>query len=169
MAQLTVPPLTQCEKALDAAMAPLMKMLMWARTGTFKEAPQQTHGWNNLKLPPERLASFDPELFVSHAGDPDAPPVGLGGMAYIHALTKWRGYIVITPEDPEGGWHIGWTCPYVTGISRIRLTTPARVTLSPGPAAFFGVSAQQGTQVGVREIGRGVLGRIGEFSRLPLL
>jgi hypothetical protein len=146
-----------------------MRLLLRLTTGAADEAPQQTHFWNNTKFPPERLKDFDQELFVRCEGVPDAPPVGLCGMGYIHAFTKWRQYAAISPERPEEGWHIGWTNEHVSGVSRIRLTTPVRVTLGPGPNAFFGVASKDGAQRKVTEIGRGVLGHGGPLSKLPLL
>lgn len=167
MAHLLVPPLGRLAQLADAAMMPLMYLL----SGTLRESPQQTHKWNNLKFHPDRLAHFDLSGFVRYPGLSQCSRMRRAGLPLFHMpiLGGWKRYVVLTPKRPAQGWHIGWTCEDVTGVSRINLTTAVRVLLGPNPVSFFGITQADGTQLTITELGRGTIGRGGEFAHLPLL
>jgi len=135
-----------------------MVPVMYFVAGTLREKPQQTHKWNNKKLSRKEANSLDASLMTSVAGVPCKIKKQGGILFHIPIIGGWREYVVLTPRRPEDGWHVGWHNEEVTGVSRIRLTTPVRLLVGPNDISFFGISST-GEQIHISEIG---CGRVGE-------
>jgi hypothetical protein len=147
-----------------------MVPLMYLAAGTRKEAPQQTHFWNNTKLTYEVVRNLDQEMTVRCSGirgEANVPAL----FAHIPILGGWRNYVVIAPvENPnETTWHIGWNTVRVMGVSRIEVKGAVRVLVGPLYTSFFGINAANGQQIAIREVRRGKIGDKGEYCKVPLL
>jgi hypothetical protein len=166
MGVIVVEPLRWWEHALDACFDPVMRCL----AGTFSEAPQMTHFWNNKKLSQGDVQDLNDSCMVYAEGVCMAKPRRWGVIPIFHMpiFGGWRDYIVIAPEAHQKRWYVGWICTDVVGISRVELAGPVRVLLGAAPVTFFGVDVH-GYQIHVRHAGRGVIGEGGSFSQLPLL
>lgn len=163
---ITVSPLPRWARTLDTLMIPLMYLL----AGTFKDAPQQTHRWNNKKLALEEVTWLDPEHVVHHPGIPDEKAPWLFRylpLFHIPIFGGWKQYLVISPTSTRE-WRIGWITDHVCGVTRLSLKGPVRVLLGPSPVQFFGMD-MDGRQITVREIGRGRVGQPSEYRKVPLL
>lgn len=158
-------PLSRLERIADTLMVPIMYVL----AGTFKEAPQQTHRWNNKKLSRSNVQHLNTAHCVVNLGIPGEAIRWFGKVPRFHIpiLGGWRKYLVLEPEV-NGVWHVGWICHDVIGVTRIELVGPVRLLLGPKPVTFFGVDAE-GYQIPLREIGSGIVGKGGLFSKVPLL
>lgn len=156
-------PLSRLEKAANAAMHPLMRMLMEIN-GTPDEAPQLTHWWNNKKIVLPEVEKFISRHSVSVVGDPAAWRLP-GGLRHF-PLIGWQRYVVLQPRNWTATWFVGWITTDVIGLSRIPIIGPARVLRGPDGAFFFGVDAA-GRQVAVEEVGHGKLGD-SRFPTIPL-
>lgn len=163
---IQIPPLRWWEKVLDVVFIPLMYLV----SGTFTEAPQRTHLWNNIKLRVADVGYFDSKHMVFVKGV-KATSRWLGSIPIFHLpiLGGWRKYIVLQPtEDLTRAWHIGWIAGDVVGVSRIPLRGPVRVLRGPGDVRFFACT-NEGVQMKVVCIGCGVVGEGGEYKKVPLL
>lgn len=163
-ARLEVPPLGWVAKLADTAMIPLMYLL----SGTLRESPQCTHKWNNLKISNGMLDKFDKNLMVHANLSPNSMKSHYGFLFHVPILGGWREYVVIEPIVNEN-WYIGWISGLVGGVSRINLFGPTRVLRGPSDTLFFGINAETGEQLPLRQIGSGCTGDRGQFSRIRLL
>ncbi|HLP43765.1 MAG TPA: hypothetical protein VK145_00615 [Candidatus Nanoarchaeia archaeon] len=163
---ISVRPLGRIAKLADRVMVPLM----YLAAGTRKEAPQQTHFWNNHKLTYGAIRGLNQEMVVNCngiKGEADVPAL----FAHIPILGGWRNYVVIAPvKNPlETSWYIGWNTVRVKGVSRIPITGAVRVLLGPIHTSFFGINAADNQQIAIREVRRGKIGNKTEYSHIPLL
>lgn len=156
-------PLNRLEKVSDAAMYPLMRVLM-ELNGTPEESPQLTHRWNNKKLNTDEVKHLNPDMMVRIAGDRSAwyLPSGLRHFPVI----GWQRYVVLRPKNWTANWFVGWITPDVFGISRIPIDGQVKVLRGTDGAFFFAVDAA-GRQVAVEKVGRGKLGD-GKFPTISL-
>lgn len=156
----------------DALMTPIMYLL----SGTFYEAPQRTHVWNNQKLSPEQVTSWlIRNLAVSVGSNPRASkPKVLGILPYLHMpiLGGWRDYVVLECllSEEDYPWHVGWFVDGgVAGVSLVPLRGRfVRLLVGPAPTTFFALMPD-GEQVKLVQAGEGVIGHHGQFRDVPLL
>lgn len=143
---------------------------MYIVSGTFREAPQQTHRWNNLRLNPSQVDGLvdDMKVFCSGARFAKIGWKFKIPLFHIPIFGGWKDYVVLQPDDDNQHWHIGWLTCDIVGISRIRVRGPIRVLLGPEDVSFFGVSAD-GDQIKLREVARGRIGNGGHYAKTPLL
>jgi len=163
---IQIPSLRWWEKVLDVLFVPLMYLV----SGTFKETPQRTHRWNNMKLRVADVRYFDQKEMIYVPGV-KATSRWLGMMPLFHLpiLGGWRKYIVLQPtEDQIHPWHIGWIAGDVVGVSRIPLRGPVRVLRGPGDVRFFACT-KEGEQIDFVLTGTGTIGEGGEYKKVPLL
>jgi hypothetical protein len=82
----------------DALMYPLMILLQ----GTWKESPQRTHRWNNLKLRSADIHHLEDTQMVSIAGSTINKQRWLLGLPLFHMpiIGGWNRYLVLTPVIP---------------------------------------------------------------------
>ncbi len=157
--------LSQCA---DLAMLPLMYLLQ----GTLREVPQRTHRWNNVKFPVQDLAHLQSDLLVTVPGDVQAVRRWWGPLPIFHIpmFGGWSKFAVIEPKTPVSDvWYIGWIAgDTVAGVSQIPLLSQVRLLVGPGPAQFFGLTAN-GDQISVHVVGHGRIRQSGKFAKVPLL
>lgn len=163
--RIIVEPLNRKELLLDSLMVPLMYLI----SGTIREEPQKTHRWNNTRLSDEALEYLNPDRMVHSDGAPEAIKPGKVNF-HIPIINGWKKYVVVLPYDnKESHWHVGWIAPgHSQAVSRIPLTTAARVLIGPGPCKWFAVSPS-GLQLNLRQIAEGQIGDCGDYRNLPLL
>lgn len=149
----------------DACMKPIMLLV----SGALKEAPQETHFWNNHKLPAELLAWLWREKMVKVVGIPDVPPAYLGPVPRMHLpiFGGWKDYVAleVTKDIP---WYVGWRTARVCGISRIPVTGHRIRCLVGGEDTEFFALTAAGHQLTVRLLLRGIVGDGGPFCQVPL-
>lgn len=164
MPSFNIRPLSRLEQTANAAMYPLMRMLMEVN-GTPDEHPQLTHFWDNKKIRNEadEVSSIGS---VKVPGDSDAWP--LPGFARHLPIIGWQRYVVLQPKSISVPWHLGWKTASVVGYSRIEIHGPARALIGPKETEFFGLD-EFGRQIPIRIAGFGKLGRDPENFQIPLL
>lgn len=181
MPKIIVRPLGWPERTLDSVAN--------AATRIVTGYAQRTHAWNNDTYPPGTL-TIDESLCVLVEGIPGTGPRWLWGIPLFHMpgladmiaaighrlgkvenpdVYAWRSYSVIAPACPNRGWHTLWKAGDATGVSRITLTTPARLLTGPGDCVHGGIDGATNSQIRVCKVGEGRLGTPGEFDHLPLL
>jgi hypothetical protein len=152
---------------LDLILVPFM----YLAAGTFSEAPQQTHRWNYTKFRPkyvrERLRGSRAIRICGVSTECD-PWWHFIPRFHIPIFGGWRHYVVLTPRDHIGAWHVGWWTRKGSAISRIPLHGPVRMLRGPKDTWFFAVD-KDGNQLVIDSLGTDMVGSGGEFSRLPLL
>ena len=92
---MKIEPQNTLSKVADMLMLPVMYVLQ----GTFKEMPQQTHRWNNLKFPLTELAYLRSEAMVTVSGDSTAVRRWWGPLPIFHIplLGGWSKFVVLEP------------------------------------------------------------------------
>jgi hypothetical protein len=146
-------------------MSPVMLLL----SGALKEAPQETHFWNNQKLRLEELAWLDRGQLAVCEGIPGAVPAWQYGLPMMHlpAFGGWRDYVVLEVTK-DVVWYLGWRTARVCGVSLIPIVgNRVRALLGGDETEFFAVS-REGVQLSLRTVWVDVLGSGGPFCRLPL-
>lgn len=163
--KLYVRPLRLLARFADTLMVPVM----YALSGTFLEAPQRTHFWNNAKLRPADVAHLDQAMMV-HAGGIKEASRRISPLFHAPVLGGWRDYVVLTPlRSDERQWHVGWIADDVIGVSQLRITGKVRMLIGRGDVSFFGIDAQAYEQIKVLRVSFGRIGDGGSFRRVPLL
>lgn len=166
--KITVRPLTLLERLGDILMTPLMYVI----NGTFRETPQRTHRWNNVRnIPAADIAHFDRNSMIHSPGNPQARLLRHRLLIHITILGSWRDYIVLKPIPgihSDQPWFIGWIHGDYFGYSRIPLYQPVRILVGSDPVTFFGITSL-GDQISLQKIGEGEIGKGGPFACLPLL
>lgn len=146
-------------------MVPVMYLLQ----GTFREVPQRTHVWNNVRW---QANWYHQPWFLTFDGDPEAAPPRVFGFIprfHMRIFGGWKKFVVLEPVQPIVDWHVGWSCPVNgDGLSLITISRRVRVTIGPGAVRFFGLD-QAGKQIELRCVGEGRIGAAGEFAKVPLL
>ncbi|OGD32372.1 hypothetical protein A3C91_04950 [Candidatus Azambacteria bacterium RIFCSPHIGHO2_02_FULL_52_12] len=168
MQKIHVQPLGWLARLADIGIMPLMYLI----SRTFKEAPQQTHFWNNTKLKSYAVEYLAKECMVRCDGVPASTRWHGIPIFHIPIFGGWKDYIVLEPSDParvSQEWYVGWITDDVIGISRIILRGPVRLLLGPCPVSFFGINAEKGKQLAVHKIGDGRIGNGGPHAQTPLL
>ena len=116
---MKIEPQNTLSKVADMLMLPVMYVLQ----GTFKEMPQQTHRWNNLKFPLTELAYLRSEAMVTVSGDSTAVRRWWGPLPIFHIplLGGWSKFVVLEPIKPVvEGWYVGWIAgDAIAGVSQI--------------------------------------------------
>jgi hypothetical protein len=136
------------------------------------EAIQRTHPWNNHHLNEHDVSHLDRSMMVKHHGDPRARRAWLFGFIpvfHFACFGGWKGYLVIAPRDRTNEeWYPGWIASgHAIGVSRLPLTGSVKLLIGPGACQFFGITAN-GTQIALRVVGRGRLGKGGPWRWIPL-
>lgn len=165
--KIHVEPLGRLAHFADVLMIPIM----YIASGTFREAPQRTHRWNNTKLDPQEVKHLRDEMKVFCDGvSSEAQARFVFGIPVFHIpiVGGWKEYVVLQPSDVNEKWHVGWIPPDEPGVSRLTVCGPARVLLGPGAVSFFGVDTE-GNQIPIHEIARGRIGDNGPYANVPLL
>ncbi len=149
----------------------LMVPVMYLVSGTLREAPQETHRWNNRRLKPCEMAGLEQSQMVHCAGRDDPHAVRSPGLVLFHIplLGGWRNYVVLRPEKPRGNWYAGYQTGNGAGISCLPIMGPVRVLIGSGDVSFFGIDAASGEQLPLKEIGMGRIGEGGPFAKIRLL
>jgi len=144
---------------------PLMKWL----AGTWDEAPQETHRWNNMRLSHDEVSYLREASMVAAAGDPHAKPRWLKGIPLFHIprFGGWRKYVTLGPKTYGGIWYVGWITDDAIGVSRIPTRGLVRVLAGPGPVRWFGVT-EIGEQLPISYRGSSYIGDGGPYAQLPL-
>lgn len=153
----------------DMLMLPTMYLLQ----GTVTELPQRTHRWNNDRYIDDETISYIKTLpLVDFTGVPSEEKLWLGFIPRFHMpiFGGWRTFVVLSPRYNLKPWFVGWVSldSKEAGISRIPLKGAVRMTLGPGPVAFFGIT-QSGTPLQLIKVEVGRIGQAGKFYRVPLL
>jgi hypothetical protein len=169
MPHLKVKPLSALARLADWLMIPIM----YGTAGTFNEAPQRTHRWNNIKLKAEEIDWLNPVGIVKCDGIGkkhwyEKLPL-LYILFHLPAFGGWRDYVVLRPLHTTGAWYVGWRAGDCAGVSRIPLMGDVRMLLGSGDVEFFGIDAETGVQRAIQEVGRGQCGKGGPFALTPLL
>ena len=160
--KINVKPLGRFARLADAFMTPVM----YALSGTLREAPQQTHRWNNMGLKPNQIRYLKPGQMVHASGS-------LGALRRIKPLFHapifggWRDYVVVQAESYAREWYVGWMAGDAIGISKIPIRGKVRVLRGPKPCTFFGLRPD-GSQVRIVQVGCGRIGRGGPYAKVPL-
>jgi hypothetical protein len=164
--KIIVRPLGVFARFLDIIMVPCMYIV----SGTYKEAPQQTHVWNNTKLSLGETTFLRKSDMVFCEGKPYAIKRmwALDVRFHIPIMGGWRDYIVVSPASHES-WHIGWVSADTASVSRIKVTGPIRMLLSSESISFFAISSRNGGQILLKKSGTGCIGDNGPYCHLPLL
>lgn len=144
---------------------------MYLAAGTFREAPQRTHRWNYRTLSCGEAMALDPSFCATSMGDQAAVRRYRFGFPVFHmpVLGGWRHYAVVAPELLHENWHVGWVTEDANGVSRIPLTTPARLLIGPEPVRFFGVRVSDNRQLPVKILAIDAIGTQGPYSKYLLL
>lgn len=164
--KLVVKPVGILARLADTLMVPVMFLV----SGTWSEAPQETHFWNNRRLKPSEAESLDPSIMARCAGKYD-PSVMQGRwlfLFHIPLLGGWRNYVVLKPIEPRGNWYVGYLTGDLAKISRIPIAGPARMLIGSGDVSFFAIDAASGEQMPLTEIGVGRIGKGGPFAKVRL-
>lgn len=150
----------------DWCMLPVMYLLQMK----FDEVPQQTHRWNNTKLPAMAIRDFDASDFVTVQGDTTARRRWLGPIPLFHMpiFGGWDEFVVLAPKVAQAEWYVGWLPFDTIGVSQIPLNDRVRVLVGPRPVQFFGVDAH-GYQIPLEIVGTGTVRNAGAFKKVPLL
>ena len=166
MTKVPIRPQSLLSKIADYLMLPVMYLVQL----NLREVPQRTHFWNNIKLKSDSIKDFDHELLVSAGADKDAKERWWGPIPVFHIpiLGGWDEFVVLEPVEPQIEWYVGWIPFDTIGLSQIKLTGPVRLLIGPRQVNFFGVN-KFGQQIAIKQIGKGVMGKAGEYSRIPLL
>jgi hypothetical protein len=160
---MRVKPLGPVARWIDAKLEPLMRFV----SGAPDEAPQQTHNWNRTPLSVEQAQRLQPGLMLQYEGNKDGMQGRRVIMHHVPILGGWRKYVVVKPPR-EGTWYLGWQTWEFTQVSRISLTTPARILVSSDDMKLFALDAE-GRQIALEHIGEGQIGQGGPYAQLPLL
>lgn len=158
--KIQIKPRSTFTKVIDSLMIPLMYLI----SGTFKEKPQQTHKWNIQKLSKEEAGQLDESLKIKVKGVPSFIGKHWGILFHFPIFGGWRHYTVLQPENPEGGYYVGWG----TEVSKILLFEAVRLLNGP-EGAYFHAFNKSGEQIKLVRIGEGKVGNNSYFSKLPLL
>lgn len=164
---ITLKKQSRLSRLSDVLMIPVMYLLQ----GTVRESPQVTHYWNNVKFPATTFRHLDSEAMVSVSADVKAVPRWLLLLPIFHMpiLGGWKRFVVIEPVVPQDCWYVGWVPGDTAGVSQIKLTGgPVRLLQGGSHVFFFGIN-EHGEQIQIRQIGEGVVGKAGVFSKVPLL
>lgn len=162
---INIKPLGFIERLIDFLFIPIMYVV----AGNFMEKPQQTHLWNRKKLSLEEVDSLDQSLSTVVHGVVTKVERHGGVRFHMPIIGGWRDYVVLSPENPLEGWYVGWHTSDNSGVSRIKLSTPVRMLISPSDINFFAFS-NDGGQISIKEIGRGKVGDGSDYSKkYPLL
>jgi hypothetical protein len=148
----------------------LMLPLMYILQGNVREVPQRTHRWNNQKLSASALRHLKADAMVHTTADRTALRRWWGPLPIFHMpiLGGWKRFIVIAPKVPQDVWYIGWVVGDTAGLSNIKLRGSVRLLHGPSTADFFGVN-EHGEQIEVVSIGDGMIGKAGQYRKVPLL
>lgn len=153
------------KRFLDWCLVPIMYLLQ----GNFREIPQRTHFWNNVRW---RADWYHQPWFLSFSGDPTAVaarPLGFIPRFHMRIFGGWTKFVVLEPVEPIVDWHVGWSCDvHGSGLSLVTIDRRVRMTIGPGPVKFFGLD-RNGKQIELRCVGEGRIGSAGEFAEIPLL
>ncbi len=166
--RLVIQPLGRGAKIADTLMWPIMYVLYM-----FEPAPQRTHFWNNQKLLAGEASFLREGGMLYYEGIPTAAARfnwRIIPIFHMPIFGGWRDYVVLEPRAKlrRETWHIGWiAADGCTGVSQIPLDGPVRVLLGRDPVRFFGL-AEDGSQISIKEIGRGRIGDHGPFRNVPL-
>lgn len=158
------------QSKLSAAGDLLMLPIMYLLQGNFREIPQRTHRWNNVKLSAAQVKDFDASKVETVAGDENAHKRWLGFIPLFHMpiFGGWKKFVVLQPKEHHGHWYIGWLVDDAFGVSQIPVVGKVRLGIGPIQAQYFGVD-QEGKQIDIDIVGYGSIGDAGEFAKTPLL
>lgn len=150
----------------DYAMLPIMYVLQ----GNFRESPQRTHRWNNLHLSNRDIDHLSADKIETVAADKESTSWWIGPIPHFHMpiFGGWNKFVIIEPKVPQKIWFVGWVLSDTCGISKIPLTSKVRLGIGPLPLQFFGVDFE-GRQIDIDIVGYGMIGKAGEFAKVPLL
>ncbi len=166
--RLEIQPLGRGAKIADTLMWPLMWILC-----VCEPAPQRTHFWNNQKIHADEVAFLqEADMLLLFEGIPTATRRWLGKIPIFHMplFGGWRDYVVVEPQAKlrRETWYVGWIASDdCAGISQIPLKGPVRVLIGKNPVRFFGLT-EDGSQIRIKEVGRGRIGDRGPFRNVPL-
>lgn len=164
---MKIKPLQWYEKGMDLILLPIMYLIAWI-SGGFKESPQWTHRWNNIRITSEDIQT---SLMAFTKGIPGQMKLDHWWkriLFHIPFLGGWRHYVVVTPENPEEGWYAGWHNEFITGASRILCHEPVRLLVGSESIYFMGFD-NQGNQIPVKIIDKGKIGVVGPHTSTTLL
>lgn len=149
--RIYVKPLPLWARIADALMVPVMYLV----SGTFREAPQRTHRWNNTHLPESNVECLEKDKMVFCLGIASGKKEFSNNSLICHCpiFGVWRNYVVVQLIPAGSVWHIGWMNKEVFGVSRINLNGPVRVLVGPNNTFFFGVDGR-GEQILIQEVAR---------------
>ena len=153
----------------DYLMMPLMYMLQ----GTLKEVPQRTHRWNNFKVRSnsDRFKILRDFYFIAFVGDKNATKRWFGIIPIFHMpiFGGWKRFVVLEPANHTEPWFVGWAANQeVIGISQIPIYGRVRVTIGPEEVSFFAMNSKHEPLL-LKQVGKGFIGKAGEFSSVPIL
>jgi len=161
---LYVPPVGMLARVVDVLMVPIMYLV----SGTIFERPQRTHAWHIQQLRLNEKTRLDQKIMVHCNGFNTRHKWDV--LFHIPIFGGWRHYVVLHTIDYSLRWHIGWSSPNQTAISRLVLKRgePVRMLLGPGDVSFF-ATTESGYQLPLVVIGEGRLGDKGPHSKVTLL
>lgn len=148
----------------DTAIEPLMRL------GTYRgESPQQTHFWNNMKLPISSAKHLDVDNMVFVPRFPDAMPRQWWNPRWhLPRFGGWKNYVVLEADFDDGTWYVGWKTGTSAGVSLIPIHGLVRVLIGPENVWFFGVEAARHRQIKLRQAADGIIGDNGPHREVPL-
>ena len=164
MKKILVTPLGWAAQLSDALLVPIMYLV----SGTFSEAPQRTHRWNNIRLKKEDVETLDRALMVHCSGVPSAMR-RINPIYHLQIFGGWRDYVVLSPTDTARPWRVGWITYDRIGVSRILLHSPARTLIGPADVSFFAIDGETGEQLPLMKLATGRVGEGGTYMKTPLL
>jgi hypothetical protein len=154
-------------KVADLCLWPIMRLA----TGSLREAPQETHAWNLIRLTDEEIGSIDrTKVFVCEADR--SVPAYRKIFFHLPVLGGWRRFIVLKPRGPSRRYRMGWilgTPRALAQMSRLDLQGPVRLLIWPADTVFFAFDQETGEQIPLHEVGRGTIGDGGPWQKTRLL
>jgi hypothetical protein len=150
--------------------------LMYILQGNFREVPQRTHFWNNVKFKDDSIevGYLMPHIWLlEFRGITRTSPrylFGLFPVFHIPILGGWKTFKVLRPKSCGGEYFIGWWSPaeQLFGVSKVTQTGSVRVLIGPDDVFFFAVDIMQ-NYLELVEVGQGEIGSAGKFAKVPLL
>lgn len=149
----------------------LMLPIMYFLQGNFREVPQRTHKWNNVKYPIENVNQLISKMICTVEGDENATRrwfLKVIPIFHMPIFGGWKRFIVLEPVVKQDFWYVGWVAGDTIGVSQIQLNEKVRLLKGPGPAQFFGIN-EHGEQIDLKLVGEGVIGGRHNFNKVILL
>ncbi len=151
-----------------------MVPLMYWLQGNYRELPQATHKWNYLPINLGDHFWIEGISKVVIKGDPKACPKYWRKLVPVFHMPRfggWNQFVVLRPKlsDWNQGdvWYVGWKCGRDCGVSMIPLHGEVRLLIGRKDVEFFALDKHH-VPIGILLMGRGQVGKAGNFGKAPM-